>query len=170
MELSEWALCVAQAVSTRSDCVRRKVGAVIVHQDRIVAVGYNRSSVRGKSCSTGHCPRASSSVPAGSDYDRGPGYCIDVHAEIDAILGCPRQFLVGSFIYVTENPCNGCVKVINAAGIAVIGWPGGTQTGWCSICGHAGEMAPVWNLGQGWHSVCRDARACGEREAANATT
>lgn len=54
----EWALGIAEAVATRADCTRRKVGAVILDKDhRIVSTGYNGSPPGGPSCLAGACPR-----------------------------------------------------------------------------------------------------------------
>lgn len=121
----DYFLGIAGAVSLRADCSRRSVGAVVVRDNRIVSTGYNGSPPRGPSCLRGDCPRASSSVPPGSSYDTGPGACIAVHAEANAVLYAGRDGCVGSTLYVTAEPCEGCWKLIQASGLAYVLWPGG---------------------------------------------
>lgn len=112
----EWAFIVALGVSTRGECVRRKVGAVILNRrGRIIGAGYNGSEPGGPSCLEGECPRGRhyrwtyaetspgsdeweeicrcerpwpcpEAVPPGSSYDTGPGACHSVHAELNARL------------------------------------------------------------------------------------
>ncbi len=108
---------IARAVSVRSSCERRKVGAVIVNPDRrIVGTGYNDSPAGGPHCIDG-CPRALSSVKPGSDYSSGPGRCIAIHAEANAIIWAGRDACAGATLYCTEVPCYDCARLIRAAGI-----------------------------------------------------
>lgn len=115
---------IAKAVAKRADCSRRQVGAVVVdHNNRIVSTGYNGSEPGGPSCLQGECPRARSGVPPGSSYDTGAGACIAVHAEANALLYAGRDGTWGSTLYLTDPPCDGCMKLIKAAGIFKIVWP-----------------------------------------------
>lgn len=114
----EYFLGIAYAVAARGDCTRRQVGCVVVDPDhRLIASGYNGSPPGGLSCLAGQCPRARSDVPPGSSYDTGPGACIAIHAEANALLWA-RASVKGCTLYVTDRPCDGCLKLIWAAGIA----------------------------------------------------
>lgn len=110
-------LKIAEAVALRADCSRRQVGAIVVRENRIVATGYNGSPPGGPSCLAGECPRAYSDVPAGSSYDTGAGTCIAAHAEQNAIIYAGRSGCLGSTIYITAEPCAGCARMIEAAGV-----------------------------------------------------
>jgi dCMP deaminase len=120
----EWAIIVAAAVALRADCQRSRVGAVILDQDhRIIGTGYNGTVPGEPGCLAGACPRGLTSfeeVPAYSPYDSGPGACIAVHAEINAIRNTDLRRLRGSTIYVTRQPCDQCDRAISLAGLARI--------------------------------------------------
>nr|WP_308194413.1 deaminase [Micromonospora salmantinae] len=131
----EYFLGIAVAVSTRADCSRRRVGALVVRWDvqpdgrklpRIVSTGYNGSPPGGPSCLQGECPRATSGVAPGSSYDTGVGACVAVHAEGNAIIYAGRDNCLGSTLYVTEVPCDGCSRLIAAAGVARVVTPWGS--------------------------------------------
>lgn len=111
----DWGLSIAQAVSTRADCSRRQVGAVIITSDRrIVATGYNGSAPGRLGCLTdGACPRAQSDVAPGTSYDTGAGTCIALHAEQNAILRASWEDMTGSTLYVTAKPCDGCRRMLD---------------------------------------------------------
>lgn len=114
-------LGIATAVAARADCTRRKVGAVIITPDkRIVSTGYNGAPTGGPSCLKGECPRASSGVPGLSSYDTGPGACIALHAEANALLYADRADRIGSTLYITCEPCDGCMRLIKGSGISRI--------------------------------------------------
>lgn len=116
-------LGVACAVSTRADCTRRQIGAVIVNSDhRILGQGYNGAPPGRLGCLTDNaCPRgrmSNTEVLPGSSYDTGLGSCIAVHAEINAILDAGgRENCLGATLYITDAPCDGCARIIDAAGI-----------------------------------------------------
>ncbi|WP_200209086.1 deoxycytidylate deaminase [Micromonospora coerulea] len=124
----DYFLAIVQAVALRADCSRRKVGALVVRDNRIVAAGYNGSPPGGPSCLRGECPRGNSTVDPGSSYDTGPGSCHAVHAEGNAVIYAGRDGCLGSTLYVTDEPCQGCGKLVRAAGIARLVWPGGAIT------------------------------------------
>lgn len=129
-EWSEWFLAIADVVAQRGDCRRRQVGAVLVRPDRTVAsVGYNGSWPGGPSCLAGECPRGLSDVEPGSSYDTGPGTCHAQHAEMNTLANA-REGTVGYWLYVSSEPCNGCVKVARAHRLDVIIWPGGQLDLW----------------------------------------
>jgi dCMP deaminase len=65
-------------------------------------------------------------VPPGSSYDTGPGVCIAVHAEMNALLDVSdRSRLVGATMYITDQPCGGCLKILKNTQIKTFVWPGG---------------------------------------------
>ena len=113
-------LGIAQAVAARADCTRRQVGAVIVDQHhRILSTGYNGAAPGRPGCLTaGACPRGLSGVEPGSSYDTGPGSCIAIHAEANALLRADGWLLRWATLYCTDKPCDGCQKLIDGAGIS----------------------------------------------------
>ena len=119
-------LDIAQTVAKRADCSRRKVGAVLVKNNRIVSTGYNGSPPGKPGCLTDSaCPRAKSDVLYGSSYDTGPGACIAIHAEINAILYSSPEEREDATLYVTFVPCDGCRRVIAGSGIKLVVFPQG---------------------------------------------
>lgn len=131
----EWGLGIAKAVSTRGDCTRRQVGAVILDADhRPVSFGYNGAAPGAPGCLTdGACPRGTadySQIAAMTDYNdpSSPGFCISIHGEVSAILHANWQGMKGATLYVTDEPCMGCRKTILGTGIVRVVWPSGE---WC---------------------------------------
>lgn len=110
-------LGIAEAVSRRADCSRRQVGALVVVRNRIVSSGYNGAPSGAVGCLSGGCPRAFSDVDHGSSYDTGPGTCIAIHAEANALLYAGRQETEGATLYVTSDVCLGCMRLVRAAAI-----------------------------------------------------
>lgn len=117
----EYGLEIALAVALRADCRRRQVGAVILdRQHRVTAAGYNGAPPGWVGCIEGGCPRATSDVPAYSDYAN----CISCHAEVNALLYADRSRIEGGTLYLTDPPCFACRKVIANSGLAEVVWPG----------------------------------------------
>lgn len=124
----EYGLAGAAWAATRADCSRRQVGALILDwEHHLVQSGYNGSYPGGPSCLAGECPRAASGVDPGSSYDTGPGSCISVHAEANAIVRSDRERLRDGTLYVTDEPCGGCWKLIYNTPIYRVVWPGGER-------------------------------------------
>lgn len=120
-----WGIELARAVALRADCSRRKVGAVIMRPDHsIVSTGYNGAPAGEPGCLSGACPRARSTVAPGSSYDTGAGTCIAIHAEQNALLRATWDEMDGSTIYITEEPCAGCLRMIAGSPIARVVTPG----------------------------------------------
>jgi dCMP deaminase len=137
---------VARAVSTRGECTRRQVGAVILDaQRRICGAGYNGAAPGAPSCLDGACPRGQhyevsygpndpgcacgdpwpcpDAVAPGSSYDTGPGACIAVHAELNALLDVSdRSRLDGAILFVTAVPCEGCLKILKNTRIELVAY------------------------------------------------
>lgn len=114
-------LKITQDVSTRAECTRRKVGALLVKDHRIVSSGYNGAKAGSPSCLEGACPRGLQTydeVPLGSSYDTGAGACIAIHAEANALLYADRARTEGAVLYVNEKPCDGCQRLIDNSGVA----------------------------------------------------
>jgi dCMP deaminase len=115
-----WGLGVAAAVATRAECVRRHVGAVIADtRHRIVSTGYNGAPAgHHPTCLEGGCPRGISTYPRGAGYHTPEGWCIAVHAEMNAIIQADPQRLPGATLYSTHESCDVCAKLITGTGIS----------------------------------------------------
>ncbi|WP_374231401.1 cytidine/deoxycytidylate deaminase family protein [Pseudonocardia sp. DR1-2] len=124
----EYFLGIAEASARRADCERRRVGAVIVKDRRVRGTGYNGAPSGRPGCAS--CPRRVSEVPPGSLYDTGPGQCVAIHAEANVLLHCDREDLIGATLYVTCEPCDGCLKLIAASGVRKVRYP--VRTIWLS--------------------------------------
>ncbi|MFD0374685.1 deoxycytidylate deaminase [Streptomyces sp. NPDC127112] len=110
----------ARWAATRGDCIRCKVGALVVKDNRVRGAGYNGTEPGGPSCLKGECPRCLSDQPSGSGYED----CIETHAEMNAIFDATRDNCIGATIYITRAPCKNCMKAIRTAGIARVVYPG----------------------------------------------
>lgn len=87
---------IAQAVSHRSTCLKRRYGAVIVKNDEIIATGYN-GAPRGETncCDVGSCKRLDKPSNSGDYSD-----CHSVHAEQNAIISASRSEMMGATMYL----------------------------------------------------------------------
>lgn len=119
---------IAQAVSLRSTCLRRRYGAVIVSKDgRIVSTGYNGAPRNRSNCSDlGVCLREQLNIKPGTHYE----LCRAVHAEANAIINGNPLDIVGGTLYLAGTdvktnkptsqmrPCAMCERLILNAQIA----------------------------------------------------
>lgn len=107
---------IAKLTASRSNCIRRQVGCVIVNNNRIISTGYNGTPFGIKNCFEKGCQRCNDrSVVAGSALED----CICLHAEENAILTSHCN-LNGFTMYCTHKPCLGCLKRIIQVGIATV--------------------------------------------------
>lgn len=92
----EYYLKIAKAVASRSTCLKRQYGCVIVNNDEIVATGYN-GSPRGEinCCDVGSCKRINEPHNSG-DYSK----CHSVHAEQNALISASRKEMIGATLYL----------------------------------------------------------------------
>jgi dCMP deaminase len=102
---------IAQAVSARATCARRKVGAVLVRDGHVISSGYNGSPE-----GLEHC------IDIGCDVVE--GHCVRcVHAEANAIIqaGQAGGGTQGATLYTTASPCRRCMGLaINARIVRIV--------------------------------------------------
>ncbi len=106
---------IADKVATRSTCLRRSVGAVIVRDRRILTTGYNGPPRGLEHCDVVGCLRQELGIVSGERLD----ICRALHAEQNAIIQAAVHGVSteGATIYVTHQPCFTCAKMIVNAGI-----------------------------------------------------
>ena len=107
---------IADIVKTRSTCIRRQVGAVIVKDNRIITTGYNGAPSGLTHCiDNGGCERERLNVPSGQRHE----LCRALHAEQNAIIQAAKIGVSteGATIYITTQPCVIWAKMIINAGI-----------------------------------------------------
>lgn len=109
---------LATQVSSRTTCLRRAVGAVIVKDNRILATGYNGVPEGMAHCAEAGCLREKLNVPSGERQE----ICRGLHAEQNAIIQAARYGIniSGARIYITTQPCITCAKMLVNAGIKEI--------------------------------------------------
>ncbi|MBW3001640.1 dCMP deaminase family protein [Candidatus Woesearchaeota archaeon] len=112
----EYFMVLAKVAATRSTCLSRPTGAVIVLNKQVLATGYNGSMPGMPNCSDeGKCFRRNLNVP---DHEKND-YARNVHAEANAIARAARKGIPikDATLYVTLFPCYTCLKLLVAAGI-----------------------------------------------------
>ncbi len=111
----EYFLEIAALVAKRSTCLRRKVGALVVKDRRILATGYNGTPSGIRHCSEVGCLREKLKIPSGQRHE----LCRGLHAEQNVLLQASLHgvSLKESVLYVTNQPCIICTKMIINAGI-----------------------------------------------------
>ena len=122
-------LDIAQTVSERATCLRRRFGAIIVKNDTIISTGYN-GAPRGRMNCTDieSCIRETMQIPRGERYE----LCRSVHAEANSIIAAARENMLGSTLYMCcTDPktgdivgsicsCAMCKRLIINAGITEV--------------------------------------------------
>ena len=119
-------LDLAQVVSQRGTCLRRKFGAVIVKNDEVISTGYVGAPRGRRNCSDlGYCIREKLAIPRGERYE----LCRSVHAEANAIISASRNECIGGDIYLVGHDaktgailsdatsCSMCRRMIINAGL-----------------------------------------------------
>ncbi len=118
---------IAKVVSSRSTCMRRKYGAVIVKDRVIISTGYNGAPRGEINCiDSGICKRKLLNVPPGERYE----LCVAVHAEQNAIINGPPERMKDGTIYIAGfdedntiangHPCLLCRRMIKNAQITMV--------------------------------------------------
>lgn len=100
-------LDIAETVSERSTCLRKRYGAIIVKNDVIVSTGYNGAPRGRKNCSDiGSCMRDTLNIPRGERYE----LCRSIHAEANAIIAAAREQMIGADLYMAcTDPHDGSI-------------------------------------------------------------
>lgn len=114
----EYFLEICSLVSKRSTCLRRKVGAIIVKDKRILATGYNGTPRGLPHCSETGCLREKLGIPSGERHE----LCRGLHAEQNALLQASLHGVSAkdSILYCTNQPCIICSKMLINGGIKEI--------------------------------------------------
>ncbi len=106
---------ITSLVATRSTCLRRQVGALIVKDKRILTTGYNGAPRGLPHCLEVGCIREEMKVPSGERHE----LCRGIHAEQNAIIQAATSgtSIENAILYTTHYPCSLCLKMILNAGI-----------------------------------------------------
>ena len=107
----EYFIEIAKLVQTRSNCVSRKVGAVITVDNQIVATGYNGAPKHLHHCiDAGGCLRKLNNIESGTRQE----ICRAVHAEQNAIISAAVKgvSIKGGTLYVNTYPCSICTRML----------------------------------------------------------
>ena len=112
-DIDTYFMRIARVVATRSTCLHRQVGAVIVLGKQIVSTGYNGAAAGHPHCLELGCAREG--IPSGCNME----LCRGAHAEQNAINFAARYGIAieGGCLYTTHYPCSACAKSIINAGI-----------------------------------------------------
>jgi dCMP deaminase len=114
----EYFMCICDAVSAKSSCHSRQVGAIIARDKSVVSTGYNGPPSGYKHCET--CARRKK-----DDYSHGKNLsiCPAAHAETNAIANAAKLGVstLDTTLYLnTDYPCRECMKYIVTAGISEV--------------------------------------------------
>jgi dCMP deaminase len=111
----EYFMNIAKVVASRSNCMKRKVAAIIVRDKRVISTGYNGTPRGTRNCNEGGCPRCNTLAASGTALDE----CLCSHGEENAIVQASYHgaSLKDAIIYSTFAPCLQCAKMIINSGI-----------------------------------------------------
>ena len=114
----EYFLQLARQAATRSTCLRRQVGAVLVRDKRLLATGYNGAPRNTAHCLDVGCLREQMGIPSGERQE----LCRAIHAEQNAIIQAAVHGVAieGATLYTTLQPCVLCAKMLINCGVTEI--------------------------------------------------
>jgi len=113
----EYFVSISLLTKNRSNCIKRKVGCLVVKDNRILSLGYNGTPINTKNCYEGGCKRCMDQFnnkenKNGNSSGKALDLCMCLHAEENALLFVNKTDLKDSTMYVTLIPCISCVKKI----------------------------------------------------------
>ena len=111
-------MSITELVAGRSTCMRRKVGAVLVRDKRIITTGYNGAPANVRHCLEVGCLREQLGIPSGERHE----LCRGLHAEQNAIIQAALYGVSvdGATLYCTNMPCIICSKMLINVRIKII--------------------------------------------------
>ncbi|KAJ2844715.1 Deoxycytidine monophosphate (dCMP) deaminase, partial [Coemansia erecta] len=112
-------MLLSELASHRANCMKRKVGCILVKDNQIIATGYNGTPKGITNCNEGGCPRCNDGTPCGVSLD----HCLCIHAEENALLEAGRgrvRNAEGVALYCNTCPCLGCAKKIVQVGVKTV--------------------------------------------------
>lgn len=114
----EYFMKITYLVAERSTCLRRKVGAILVKDKRILGTGYNGAPSNLKHCLDIGCLRELEGIPSGERHE----LCRGLHAEQNVIIQAAFHgvCISNSILFCTNLPCIICTKMLINAGILKI--------------------------------------------------
>jgi dCMP deaminase len=140
----EYFMGITEMVAQRSTCLRRKVGAILVRDKRIIATGYNGAPAKVSHCLDIGCLREQQGIPSGERHE----LCRGLHAEQNAIIQAALHgfSIEGSTLYCTNMPCAICSKMLINARIEKIYYKEGYADSLSSLLLDEAQV-PVVQLG-----------------------
>ncbi|KYK60492.1 putative dCMP deaminase [Drechmeria coniospora] len=111
-------MALASLAAHRSNCMKRRVGCVLVGRERrVISTGYNGTPRGILNCAEGGCPRCNEGQSSGV----GLSTCLCIHAEENALLEAGRERIRdGSVLYCDTCPCLTCSIKICQVGISEV--------------------------------------------------
>ena len=105
-------------ISSNANCIKGKVGAIFVKDDKIIAEGVNSVPNGITPCTEETCIRKKLNLKSGENQE----LCFVVHAEQNALIDALNNKIdvKDSILYVTKQPCIICAKMLINAGIKKI--------------------------------------------------
>lgn len=109
-------LKIVDIVAELGTCSRRKVGAVLTRDRRILATGFNGTPPGAPHCNEEICP--GKNAPSGTSLS----LCAAVHAEENCLLYCAKYGVIASdsVLYCSCEPCDDCMKLVETVGIKMV--------------------------------------------------
>ncbi len=113
--VDEYFMAMAELAGSRSTCLRRKVGAVIVKDKQVLSTGYNGAPKELPHCEEVGCRRKKMKVKSGTRHE----LCRGVHAEQNAVIQAAvfGVSVKNATLYCTHHPCVLCMKILINADI-----------------------------------------------------
>ena len=132
---NDYFMGITELVAQRSTCTRRRVGAILVRDKRIITTGYNGAPARINHCLDVGCLREQMGIPSGERHE----LCRGLHAEQNSIIQAAIHGVTikGATLYCTNMPCSICTKIVAKPFLAFLATGmahGRLRTGFRAVC------------------------------------